>query len=317
MKEIGGYMEIEKNRLPMMHEGAVALNSGRNCLVYLMKAKTIKHLALPYFLCDTVKNLSHLAGKVRYYHIKKNFLPEDDFLLKDEEWIYIVNYYGLMTASQIKQLKTRYDRIILDQAQAFFAPVLENIDTIYTCRKFFGVPDGAFLYTDQFLEETLQQDESYNRMNFLLGRFECTAAEFYKEYSENEKSFSNMPLRRMSKLTENILRGIDYEWVKKRRSFNYEYLHQKLKDMNKLSLRLSEGPFAYPLLIENAGKIRDKLIENKIYIPMLWPNVLKEVDKYSVEYKYAENILPIPCDQRYNIEDMERIYRTIINICRL
>ena len=41
MKEIGGYMERETYRLPMRHEGAVALNCGRNALAYLIEARNI------------------------------------------------------------------------------------------------------------------------------------------------------------------------------------------------------------------------------------------------------------------------------------
>lgn len=59
--------------------------------------------------------------------------------------------------------------------------------------------------------------------------------------------------------------------------------------------------------INNGEKARKILLQNKIYIPLLWPNVLKNVTKDSIEYDFAENILPIPCDQRYDINDMESI----------
>ncbi len=42
MKEYGGYIELDTYRLPMLHEGAVSLNCGRNCLAYLIEAKKIK-----------------------------------------------------------------------------------------------------------------------------------------------------------------------------------------------------------------------------------------------------------------------------------
>ena len=55
MKEIGGYIELDRYTLPMLHENAKALNCGRNCLAYLIRARGIKKIALPYFLCDSVK----------------------------------------------------------------------------------------------------------------------------------------------------------------------------------------------------------------------------------------------------------------------
>ena len=57
MKEIGGYIELDKYSLPMLHEGAVALNCGRNCLAYIIRSRNIKAIDLPYLLCDSVIDL--------------------------------------------------------------------------------------------------------------------------------------------------------------------------------------------------------------------------------------------------------------------
>lgn len=57
MKEIGGYIELDTYHLPMLHEGAVALNCGRNALAYLLKAREIKRLWIPYSICDSVKRI--------------------------------------------------------------------------------------------------------------------------------------------------------------------------------------------------------------------------------------------------------------------
>ena len=310
MKEIGGYFELEKYRLPMMHEGALALNCGRNCLAYLIRLKQIKKIALPYFLCDSVKDIPELDGKARYYHIDWEFLPINIELMEDE-WIYLVNYYGQLTEDKIQEFQKKNRRIILDQAQAYFAPHIDGVNTIYTCRKFFGVPDGAFLYTDEELTEDIPFDESYMRMQYVMGRFERKASDFYNEYCINEEKFKEVPIRRMSKLTDNLLHGIDYSWVKRKRTENYSYLYEKLSDINRLNLRKVEGAYAYPLLMDEGDKIRKRLIENKIYIPVLWPNVLEDVKENTIEYQLAKYILPIPCDQRYGTDDMERIYQIL------
>ena len=59
--------------------------------------------------------------------------------------------------------------------------------------------------------------------------------------------------------------------------------------------------------MEHGAEIRKRLQENKIFIPTLWPDVLENCDKTSLEYRYAKNILPIPIDQRYGMEEMEFI----------
>lgn len=148
-------------------------------------------------------------------------------------------------------------------------------------------------------------------MLFLLGRYEKSANEFYKQYVENNKKFSTVPMKKMSKLTNNLLHAIDYEKVKKIRTQNYLFLFNELKSINKLDLKMIKGAFAYPLWVKNGNKIRQDLAKKKIYIPLLWPNVLDNVNNNSLEYEFAQNILPIPCDQRYNIEDMRYICEEI------
>lgn len=311
MKEIGGYIEFEDYNGPMLHSDAIALNSGRNCLAYLIRAKQIKKIKLPYFLCDSVRNICEKENvQITYYRIDKLFYPED-VELKEDEWLYVVNYYGQLSQGYIKSLKSKYNRVIVDNAQAYFQMPAEGVDTLYTCRKYFGVADGAFLYTDSFLGEIIDTDISFDRMNFLLGRFEKNASEFYSDYVANNRLFASEPLKYMSKLTKNLLQGIDYEMVKERRTWNYACLHDNLEKENKLVLSLPEGAFMYPFYHENAVEIRKKLQQEKIYIPTLWPNVMNDVIGSDLEYSYAQNILPLPCDQRYVKADMEYLVEEI------
>ena len=179
MKEIGGYLELEHFDGRMLHEKAVPLNCGRNCLAYLIQSKGIKKLAVPFFMCDCVFDTCEKYGtELIYYHIKSDFMP-DEIVRDADTWIYIMNYYGQLTGKQILFLKEKYKNIIVDNAQAYFDVPIPDVDTLYTCRKFFGVSDGAFLYTDKVLETELLRDESHKRMEYLLGRYERTASEFY------------------------------------------------------------------------------------------------------------------------------------------
>lgn len=312
MKEIGGFIEFEHFQGRMMHESALALNCGRNCLLYLIQARQIKNIVLPYFMCDSVIRVCRQSDvQIRFYHIDEHFLPQN-IDLKENEWLYLTDFYGQLSKKDIQQICNTHQRVIVDYVQAYFKEPLDGVDSIYTCRKFFGVPDGAFLYTDVKVDENLPQDESFERMHFLLGRYEHTASEFYEEYRKNDELFDHAPIMRMSKLTENLLRAIDYERVKNIRTANFNYLERKLGHINMLRLNHAEGAFAYPLLLEDGAKIRKKLIENKIYTPTLWPNILEELSENMYEYYLTKNILPLPCDQRYDEDDMEYICQHII-----
>jgi len=309
MKEIGGYIELDTYHLPMLHEGSIELNCGRNCLAYLFRSKSIKKIKIPYYICNSVFDICDREGVTKtYYHVGMNFRPVD-LTLDDDEWLYLVNYYGQLSNEEINGYVEKFKRVIVDQANAFFQMPIDGVDTLYTCRKWFGVPDGAFLYTDRVLDEELSQDESFGRMNFLLGRFERAASEFYSEYTHNNKLFENEPIKTMSKLTKNLLHGIDYKAIEKRRKENFEYLHNGLGSLNQLKLRTAT--FMYPLMIENGSILRKKLQTEKIYIPTLWPAVFEITTPDDVEYKMANNILPLPIDQRYSMTDMEYLVKRI------
>lgn len=310
VKEIGGYIELDTYRLPMLHKDALALNAGRNALAYLFKTRNIKKIKIPYLICDSIISICKRERvSITYYSINEDFTPVERMVLEDDEWLYLVNFYGQVSNDTIEKYVVKYERVIVDQANGYFEKPIKGIDTIYTCRKWFGVTDGAFLYTDKFLDEELPRDESYNRLHFLLGRYERTASEFYNEYVENNKLFIREPIKKMSKLTENLLCGIDYEFVKQRRISNFTFLHKHLGNYNKL--KLQTAAFMYPFMVENGSVLKSFLQERKIYIPTLWPSVFRIANQKSIEYSFAENILPIPIDQRYDNYDMQMIIQYI------
>lgn len=312
MKEIGGFLELENFSGTEYHKDALALNCGRNALGYLLKAKKIKKMYIPFFCCNVVSSIcSRLSVPFEYYSIDSKFRPIFNKEIARDEYIYIVNYYGQITNAEVINFKDRFGNIIFDNAQAFFQKPVEFIDTIYTCRKFFGVSDGAYLYTSSKLDEVLATDESYRRLNFVLGRYEKSAGEFYKEASENNDLFDNEDIKWMSKITHNFLRAIDYDSVCKKRLENFEYVHKIFQSINKLEINVPNGAFMYPLFLKDGGKIRRKLHELKIFIPTLWPDVFDVCESNTLEYQYAESILPIPCDQRYGIEEMNYMIQKV------
>ena len=304
MKEIGGYIEFEHFNGEMLHEDGIKLDCGRSCLAYLIEARQIERILMPSFMCDAVFNLCDRYNvSIRFYNVGYDLKPHDIHPSKDE-YLYLSNYYGQLTETDIKQYKSLFEKVIVDNTQAYFSKPIEGVDTLYTCRKYFGVADGGILFTDASISKEIGQSESFDKMTYLLGRFERSASEYYEQSSLNNDRFENQPLLRMSMLTENLLHGIDYKFICQRREDNYNYLHNVFKGINRLSLIKPDGPFSYPLMIkEGAMEIRKRLAKEKIYIPVLWPNVLQGLNE--IDYDLAMNILPLPCDQRYSLNEMK------------
>lgn len=307
MKEIGGFFELENISKDFFdcHKNAIKINLARNCLVYLIRSKNIKSILIPYYLCESIENICRIENvSIEKYHINKNFYPKVRRRLKENEYLYVVNYFGALSNKNIKELKKRYLNIIVDNVHAFYQlPIDNKTDTLYSCRKFFGVPDGAFLYTNG-KAILLGEDDSSSRFSHLIGRKNENAQKFFKKYQENEAVLDITTIKYMSKQTAEIINHINHNHVKIIRQKNYNYLNKKLKHINKLTVKVCSIPFCYPLYLDNGKQIKKTLILNKIYVPTLWPNIR---GLSNLEKKYVDNIILLPCDQRYGIADMKYI----------
>ena len=310
---VGGYFELELRKGEHYHKNALRLNTARNCFEYILRARKYTKVYIPYYTCEVMlEPLKKCNVDYVCYHINEQLEPiEETYQLQPREAFLYTNYYGLKQRC-VERLAEQYGKqLIVDNAQAFFAEPLEGIDTFYSARKFFGVADGAYLYTDAQLDMEFEQDQSYQRMSHLLMRANIGAEAGYGEFRKNDDSLIDNPIRLMSNLTEKILCSIDYESIKQQRRSNYMQLDEQLRNKNGIHLTMDEdaGPMVYPYLTDDAT-LRQRLIDNRIFVATYWPNIN---DDDSHESYLKHHLLPLPIDQRYNEEDMKRIIDIILN----
>lgn len=308
---IGGYFELELRRGRHFHKDALRLNTARNCFEYILLARKYKKVYIPYYTCEVMLqplHRHHIAYE--FYYIGKNLEPLETVNLKPDEAFLYTNYFALKQSCVERLAKIYHSQLIVDNAQAFFAPRVEGIDTFYSPRKFFGVPDGGYLYTDCLLEQDFPQDKSFDRMKHLLLRIDEGAEAGYADFRRNDDSLDDNPIRRMSKLTERLLENVDYEVVRERRRSNFLYLHNHLGNSNLLSdVELHDGdvPMVYPYYNPQYGYPKELLIQNKVFIATYWANVLEWCEKQYWEWALAHQLCSMPVDQRYESTDMEAI----------
>lgn len=309
MKSIGGYFELELPQGTEYHNQAIALNTGRNALEYILRVRGYKRVFLPYYSCEVLlEPFEKLGVETSFYHINQSLEPEQSVAIKDSEAILYINYFGLKQDFVTTLAATYGKQLIVDNTQAFYAKPIEGIDTFYSCRKFFGVPDGAYLYCDARLDEELEQDHSWERMTHLLKRIDVSAESAYADFREQSVKLKNNPIKTMSNLSHRIMASIDFSGVAERRRQNYQFLDAALSNKNGISLPLATDtvPMVYPFLTTDQ-QLRQRLIDNKVYVATYWPNVLEWVNLASTEYTLANQLLPIPIDQRYGEEEIKRI----------
>lgn len=313
MEEIGGYFSLELLLHEEYHKDAIRLNTGRNCLEYILRARNYNKVYIPYYTCEVIlEPFKKLGIPYEFYHVGINLEIRDRFALKAGEGLLYTNYFGLKQR-YVEQLAEQIGTpLIVDNTQAFYSKRIEGIDTFYTCRKFFGVPDGAYLYCKAKLNEDFEQDYSYERFAHLLKRIDLSAEQGYGDFRKADDGLDNQPIRRMSKLTQKMMLSIDYNKAANQRRDNFEILHKALSEVNDLTLPLDEDavPMVFPLLAPKK-ELREKLIDNKIFVACYWPNVLDWTTKDDIEFLLAYQMLPLPIDQRYDMADMQRIIDVI------
>ena len=318
MNPIGGYFELadycECGVFP--HHKGHLLNTGRNALEFILRSiGRVRRVYLPYFTCEVVlEPLKRLSIPWSFYAIDLSFEIVDKIELGEDEYLIANNYFGLKDA-YIRTLSSIYgDRLIVDCAQAFFAEPLPGIKSFYSCRKFVGVADGGIAYVGSSVSSVVfPEDATSDHDSHLYTRKELGAEAGFKEYQVNERKLNGQPIRSMSFKTQEILGHIDYEMVENRRRANWQYLHSQFRERNHLSLPGLDSfacPMVYPLMVDDGEQLRRKLIEGKVFVAKYWPNVMDD-GIHKTEFLLSSQIVSIPCDQRYQEEDLERIVKLL------
>lgn len=315
MDAIGGYFSLELPLTGEYHKDAIRLNTGRNCLEYILRARGYKKVFIPYYTCEVIlEPFRKLNIPYEFYHINIQLELAYDIKLNTGEALLYTNYFGLKQR-YVEHLAEKFqDQLIIDNTQAFYAKPLHGIDTFYTCRKFFGVADGAYLYTDKLLDEKFEQDESYDRMAHLLKRIDLSAEHGFQDFRKADDGLDNQPIRTMSRLTQRMMQSIDYDVAAQRRRKNFLMLHTVLGQNNKLELPLEDDsvPMVYPYKIEKDG-LRKELIDKKIFVAHYWLNVQEWTTKDDIEYLLTSQMQPLPIDQRYGKDEMNRLINILAN----
>ena len=313
MKAIGGYFGLELNNGDEYHSSAIRLNTGRNALEYILRVRKYEKIYLPYYTCKVVlEPMKKLNVDYDFYSLGKDLLPKTKVKLASNEVIVLNNYFGILD-DKIKEVISQYKNVIIDNSQAFFAKPNERVDCFYSARKFFGVPDGAYLYCDNKIGYELEKDISIERFTHLIGRIEMGAEKYYKDFMQNDDNLINQPIKEMSNITNRLLCNINYDEVKRARQNNFKYLQEKLKYINEIDTNINEFqiPMCYPLLIENGKYIKKSLITKKIFVPTFWPNVADWASDNTFEYYLTENLICLPIDQRYGNKTMKKLIKNL------
>ena len=293
-------------------------NSVKAALDRLLCMEKPEALYVPLYYCpSTTEALVRTGVVIRFYHIGSDLLPE---ALPDQEGdaVLLVNYFGIMDERITALARSfRHATVLLDQAHAFFCPPLmkENVFNVYSARKFFGVPDGAYAVGARLHAGQTQPHFADATAYYLLKSFERGTNAAYAEKKQADTDIAAV-YAPMSELAVGLLKNADYEAVRARRLRNFEAFHAALGCRNKLHIAAPAPAYMYPFLCENGQELKTRLVREKIYVPTLWNGEMLRREGNAFELDMSDNAVFLPIDQRYGETDLAFLISTVEeNLC--
>lgn len=316
--EYGGFLPLELNHGKELFEKyekvMCRFNSVKASISYLLDKINCNKIYIPYYYCPSTSDAIKQTGiDICYYHVDDNLMPIN---IPDEECscVLLVDYFGVRS-EQIDVLVQIYKcaEVIVDRAHSFYAePIIEkHVHNVYSAKKFFGVPDGSYLISMNTGDLTQVPTESYSYAGYLTKAYEEGTNAAYMMKKEADKVLAEN-YDCMSKLAMGLLKNIDYEQVAQKREKNYGILHEVFQYMNELNLPDKCIPYQYPLLVREKGLlIKQKLIEDKIFVSTLWSgeNLLNNGNTFELDM--SRHCIFLPLDQRYEESDIQYIARKV------
>ena len=315
MKPVGGYFELESSQgTHSYHPQALAIKNGRSALNLIIRLVNPLKIYLPFYCCDTLLE-PILENEIPYefYEIDENFEPRNVPALKPQEYYLFINYYGLKDEYSEYLASKLGSSLILDNTQAFFKRGNHLAWSFNSVRKFFGTPDGGYLYFPASGEyqapENLEPNEQFI-VDHLFLRLKNEVEQGYEKFLQNE-ALQNSEIKAMSIFSEGLLAKIDWDTVIARRIDNFKFYHSNLKDLNLLKLadEYTGVPYFYPLLLTKEVA-KENFFKSGIYLPNFWPECLLRkhpTDKFTTALNFSSRLLPLPIDHRYEEGDLQRV----------
>ena len=305
MKKIGGFLDLELSKPHYSNDSkALLLSTGRGCLNFILNKVKPKKIYIPYYTCDTVlEPILFNKIKFQYYSIDKNLNPQI-FNINDGEYFYYINYFGLKGKIVRKLIKKFGEYLIIDNTQAFYEKGYKNIWSYNSARKFFGVSDGAYLFSPIDIKNDFKRNTKISYEHLI----DSNKKNAYKSFLYNE-SLLSLNIEKISLLSEFILRNIDYDRSAKIRLENFSYLEKHLKHINQFKFQVNRNfiPLCYPLLLD---KVIDKQLffSKNLFIPTFWKREVEIIkNNYLFEKELPNKLIPLPIDQRYSKKEMKKI----------
>lgn len=325
-------------------EDSLLLNGGQSAIGYILqdiKLKNNEYILMPSYLCPTIlykfieKNI-----KVVFYEIKEDLSINIENIKKlikiyNVKAIFFIDYFGFYHDEEnliyLRTLKDKGVILIEDAVQMLWFKRLNKFigNYIFNSYRKFLPADGSLILCNKdynfgviednyskLISEARIAKTQYIKNN--IGKEE----EFLNKFNEAEKSYyRRKTINGIEDNSKKYLKKVNYQLIKERRLNNYNYLYEKLKELNIAKLMYDNEkiednvPLVLPVLIKYRDFVRKELRKYNIYCPVHW-DITRE--KWAVNFEdslsVSRSILSIPIDWRYDRRNMDYFLDRFSNI---
>lgn len=303
-----------------------------------------KIVLIPAYTCQTVITPFEEAGwQCEYYSIQRNLRIDIQSLLAALEkfnpsLIVVHPYFGMDLNDEenetLETIQKRGGKIVLDLTQCVFSKAKYAFASfvVASYRKWMAIPDGGYLVClSNMLQiaapkfENNEFTEYEKAAMYLRGKYFDNGEQRMKEISIRLSKYadclaeSNIAPHRMSQVAYNLFNGEDKERNQHRRFSNYSYLFENILESRKIRKvckdikEVTTAPLYFTIFVQNRHDLQQQLAQHSIYAPVIWPvEDVRVLINEDVRYVY-DHLLAIPCDQRYDEIDLQRVIKIINN----
>lgn len=344
-KRIGGFFEMALPGQPVQHNvlaswdiletSICGFSNARSALAALIGYIKPDRIFLPAYVCQSVADgCSKESADIVYYGLDPQLEPDTDFLamtVRDGDVVLGVNYFGRAPGREFQEFVRAHPRI------TFIEDCAQALDTgqgpwgdwrLFSPRKLMGVADGGYITAVGSEAQPFLSPSDDGNPHVLdlwaaaLLRLEDTQIDFnsaWHQANQQREKAEQVRSLRISRLSHELLLRLDASEIATRRRENYLVLHQSLSSMAFLAdPKPTYVPFGFPIRLSSDRRdvLFRELIANGIFPGIHWPDLPSPKDAFPLEHRLAKEILTLPCDQRYGVDDMATIASLVEDILK-
>lgn len=331
---------ISNNSNTSWLENAYFFRSGRDALRYIAKLKkeNCSRIFIPIFCCESMAlPFKQNNYEIIYYPIKKDYSIDFEFInsnIHNNDLLIVLNYLGFKSqdvlfseSNKIRNLKNTFNITVIKDythtlKEALFLDKSLDDFSVFSVRKWASFPDGGILWSNSKLDFNYDTYSSKYfdikkkamdlKSKYLLVKHKYIKDEFLKLFKEADLILeTSNSIMEMSSYSKELLYKIDFEKILNVRINNLHYLEKNSPFVKNYSENTDCNGLYFPIYADSQKSMQAYLAKNNIYCPVIWPIDEKNSNVCSFANTIISNMLAVPCDQRYSIEDLDFILKCI------